>query len=166
MKTELSIDNDFIIDKAKVSWFAKFVLITLVVISWAIPIIVTIIALTKDIDMTFGIIFSYLLFGGIGTYLFRAFLWNTYGREIFTTLKNDKVLYTPDYKLFKGSQQQITTDGLTVELINYDQLGSDSVYGRIRLKNGQDEIKTVLKSKKTDLKNIVENIKTRYNCSE
>lgn len=165
MKTEPLTENDFVIEKAKASWFAKFVLITLMLISWAIPIVATIFALRNDINMSFGIIFSYLLFGGIGIYLFRAFLWNTYGQEIFK-LNNDEILYTPDYRLFKGSLQKIRTDGLTAELIDYDESDSDSIYGRIRLTNGQDEIKTVLKSRKTDLKIIIDNIKTQCNQGE
>ena len=162
MKTEPLTDNDLVIEKEKVSWFAKFVLLTLVLISWTIPIVTTIFALTNDIDMTFGVLFTYLLFGGIGIYLFRSFLWNTYGREIFT-LDNDEIIYTPDYKLFKGSQQKITADGLTAELIDYDESDFNSIHGRIRLTSGQNEIITVLKSRKTDLEKIVENIKTRYN---
>ena len=161
MRTITTINPDRIeIDHANTPWVIRAILNLILAICGLIPILVTYFVLTKGDGPHFGIFISYLIFWGLGFYLLRIALWNTFGKEIIT-LEQDKISYLADYKYFKDGLKELKIKNLDIQIIYEDTM--DIHVGRLRISNQESEIETVLKSSLTDLELIKEKIKTRYN---
>lgn len=59
---------------------------------------------TTTIESPFGFFIGFLLFSLCSLYIFRLFLWNSYGREIYSINGNEITSYN-DYGLMKDNQQ-------------------------------------------------------------
>ncbi len=107
-----------------------------------------------------GLVFSFILFWGIGIYLLRVILWNTYGQELLT-LKKEKIAYVADYNYFKDGKRQIGVENLMTKII-YEG-GQDNTLGRLYIYNKKEVLETVLQTNISDLIQIENDIKSRYN---
>lgn len=149
-----------IIKSSKSSLFVRITLLFLILVSLIIPIISTIIIFVVFGEFHFGNIFSFLIFWGIGFYLTRIFLWNTFGSEILT-LKHDKIKYVADYKFFKDSNMEIELDTISISYI--ESIDSKTKYRQLILSTPTNSIQTVLKMTITEYEKIEKLITTRYN---
>ena len=140
-----------------------FIMITLTLllsILTLIPIAVTFFVYTYGDGPHIGIAFSFILCWGVGFYLLRVTLWNSVGREILT-LNPEKISYIADYKLFRDGRQEITTKDLETEIIYEDK--PNKPLGRLRLKNKTTSIETTIQTTLTEMEELINEIKTRYN---
>ena len=139
--------------------FSLIILILLLIFSIIVPIIGTIL-LTINNNFQIGLIFSFVIFWGIGFYWLKLLLWNLYGKEILT-LYIDKLCYTADYKLFKGEQKIISNDNLKINIQEY----KDGM-GTLHIENDSNVIETVLKTDLLILKDICNSINSIYSKSK
>lgn len=163
MRTKTTINPDRIeIDHVNTPRAIRAILTLILAICVLIPILVTYFAFAKGDGPHFGLFVSFLIFWGLGVYLLRILLWNTYGKEIIT-LEQDKISYLADYKYFKDGLKELKIKNLDIQIIYEDSM--DIHVGRLRILNQESEIETVLKSSLTDLELIKEKIIARYNNS-
>lgn len=161
MTSQIQIsDNTITIVGAKSPLLVRTILTLVISISGLIPILVMTYMMTIGDGLHFGLAISIIIFWGLGFYLLRIILWNTYGKEILN-LDQNKIQYFADYKFFKDGRQELTPDKIEVEIINENSL--DSGNGRLRITNSINCIEMILPSRLTDLELIREKIKTRYN---
>ncbi|MCC5916616.1 MAG: hypothetical protein JJU02_04740 [Cryomorphaceae bacterium] len=76
------------------------------------------------------------------------------------TLKQDKILYIADYRLFIDGKQEIEVNNLEAEII-YKSDSNDQM-GTLRLKNNATMIETVAQASVSDLDEIKNKILMRY----
>lgn len=72
----------------------------------------------NDGEITF-IIAAFIISGIMASYLFRLFLWNKYGKEVFIIKDNTFICYY-DYKLFRKHFQEIKFNTINIYFI-YNQ---------------------------------------------
>lgn len=161
MTSQIQItDNQITILSSRTPLFIRTVLTFIISICGLIPILVAIYMMTIGDGLHFGLAISIIIFWGLGFYLLRILLWNTYGKEILN-LDQNKIQYLADYKLFKDGRQELTPDKIEIEIINENSFDSEN--GRLRIKNRVNCIEMMLSSQLTDLELIKEKINTRYN---
>lgn len=140
--------------------FIRIVLNLTLLIVILIPLAVSFFVVNNGDVPSIGIAFSFIICWGVGFFLLRVTLWNSGGREILT-LDPEKISYIADYTLFKDGRQEITTEDLETEIIYEDE--PNKPFGRLRLRNESTSIETVLQTTITELEEIRNEIKTRYN---
>jgi hypothetical protein len=153
-------DNERIIASESSSLFARVFLLLITIVSILIPFGATIVISISDIGFNIGILVSYALFWGIGVFLFRVFLWNSFGQEIIT-LQDDKIIYIADYRFFKDGRSEISTDGIEAISVHSESKGLELV--KIKISNGKSSIETVSPIPINDADKFINEIKTRYN---
>jgi len=72
-------------------------------ISAILPFIVIYIAINNAVDIGFGIIISFIIFGYVSYFFLRRYFWNKYGKE-FYMIEMDKFTYYYDYKYFRSTK--------------------------------------------------------------
>ncbi|MEZ5071254.1 MAG: hypothetical protein R2751_09850 [Bacteroidales bacterium] len=152
----ISLKDEYIVSSEPSPLFARILLLAITIISFLFPIIVTVVIAITEIQYQIGFIVTYMIFWGIGIFLFRAFLWNTYGKEIITC-HNDKVSYVADYKYFRDGSCDIPAENLNVYILKRD------AKGLIRLSSGDISIQTVSLLPIIELEQIKKEIESRYN---
>lgn len=140
--------------------FIRIVLTLILIILTLIPLAATFFVLTYGDGPHIGIVFSFILFWGVGFYLLRLTLWNSVGREILN-LEPKRISYIADYRLFKDGRQEISTTDLETEIIYEDE--PNNPLGRLSLKNKTTSIETVIQTRIAELEELKKEIKTRYN---
>jgi hypothetical protein len=160
-QTQVNIDGyRLIITTNKSPLIVRLIFAFLLVVSFLIPLVAIYFAINYVDGLQFGLIITFLIFWGIGYYILRLFLWNTYGQEILT-LNSENVSYVADFKFFKDGYQELDTKDLSAEVI-LDQNSSESK-GHLKIQNKSSFIETVLKTKKADLDMLRHEIDKRYN---
>ncbi|NCP85604.1 MAG: hypothetical protein GW823_12125 [Bacteroidetes bacterium] len=137
----------------------KIILAIFLVICILMPIGATIFSFGES-GLHIGIVFSFILFWGIGFYLLRVILWNTFGQETLL-LNTKKILYLADYKYFKDGKREIGIKNLTIKIIYENQ--KNKTVGRLFLFNETEQLETVLQTNILVLIEIVNKIKAHYN---
>ncbi len=56
------------------------------------------------------------VFSLLGFFLLRLFLWNSYGKEVIE-INDSSLTYYADYYWFKGNQQQLSMEELTIDFV-------------------------------------------------
>ncbi|MFL9838566.1 hypothetical protein ABS768_13715 [Flavobacterium sp. ST-75] len=97
--------------------FFKVVLLS--VASFPIIMILGALILSDKIESPFGFFIAFVVFGLLSLFLFRLFLWNTYGREIYT-ISNTEYTSVNDYGWFKDNPKSITSI-TTLEVVFIDR---------------------------------------------
>jgi hypothetical protein len=149
-------NNEIIISSEPSPLIARIILKLIIIISALIPIAAAIAMVISEIDFYFGVLISFILFWGIGIYLIKVFLWNKYGREILS-YQPDKISYMADYKYFKDSICEISTDNLEASKVEKE---SGVI---IKISNGDLTIMTVVPITIKEAENIIMETKTLYN---
>lgn len=149
-------NNEIIISSQPSPLIARIILKFIIIISALIPIAAVIAMIISEIGFHFGVLISFILFWGIGIYLIRVFLWNKFGREILS-YQPDKISYLADYKYFKDSIREISTDNLDASKVEKE---SGVI---VKFSNGESTIMTVLPITLKEAENIIMETKTRYN---
>ena len=153
-------DSKLTISAKKPPLLIRIVLALFLLILFLIPLAGTVFSLTYADGLQIGLIFSFILFWGVGFYLLRLILWNSFGQEVLT-MNSEKILYFADYRLYKVGRQEIGTKGLVTEII-YDDEPNKSL-GRLILKNKAMMIETVLQAPINELEELKSELETRYN---
>lgn len=146
------------IKAAQSTKITRIILQIFMTISFAMPIIATIIAIFI-LELKPGILITYLIFGGTGYFFLKLFLWNKYGKEIFH-LETDKIVYEADYKLFKGNKKEIKSIGFTLTIKESE--GTTGKLGTITLTNKEINIESVIKVPVKELIEIKDKIEKYY----
>lgn len=154
--------SQLIISVKKAPIFIRIILMLFLTVLILIPVAVMFFVLNYGDGFHIGIALSFILCWGVGFYILRVTLWNMVGREVLT-LNPERILYIADYRLFKDRRQEITTENLETEIIYENELNKS--FSRLRLKNKSTNIETVIPTKITELEEIRNEIKIRYNCA-
>lgn len=113
IKSRFEIENNgFVLLSSKMKQVPKIIFIFFISIAFLIPILATIIAISSEDGIKFGIIITFILFWGSGIYLTRLLLWNVYGREVFQ-IEKGRLNYHVDYKYFKDNSKDINLSEAT-----------------------------------------------------
>ena len=150
---QIKFDNNLlVIEIEKVPMIIKFILNFLLAICILMPIVVTYVLFYSG--LTIGILISYAFFWGIGFFILRFVLWNTYGQEVIT-FKRDRITYYADFKLFKDGLRTIKNREITYEI--FEEIKEK---GRLIIENETEKIETSIKIPIKDLLILIEKIKT------
>jgi len=153
---QIKLDNkSLVIEIEKVPIGIKLILTFLLAICVLMPIVVTYVFFYSG--LTVGILISYAFFWGIGFFILRFVLWNTYGQEVITFNK-DKVDYYADFKLFKDGRRSIENREITFDII--EEIEGK---GRLIIENGTKKIESSIKTPIKDLMMLIEKMKTTPN---
>jgi hypothetical protein len=136
----------------RTSLFVKTFIISLTIIFFFTPLAITAFVIMSEIELNFGIVFSYLLCWGSGVYFIRLFLWNSYGKEIIE-LENDRITYYSDYKYFKDGHKSISNYKIEIKEIEVD-MGKKGI---LKISNDVVNFETTIKLNLSELSNIVNN---------
>lgn len=149
---QIKFDNNLlVIEIEKVPRVIKFILMLLLTICFLTPIIVTYTLFYSGLGI--GILISYAFFWGIGFFILRFVLWNTYGQEVITFNK-DRIVYYADFKLFKDKPRVIKNQKITYVI--FEEINEK---GRLIIENKTEKIETSIKTPVKDLKILIEKIR-------
>ncbi len=118
-----------------------------------------------------GTLLGVLLFGLIANGLFRIYLWNSYGKEIFIFDKN-RINRIYDYKLFKGKTEVFEFNRIDFKIFEESQMqtkNTESVLDEVEVaytqksdylifQTEQLEIRGLLKLQRNDIEKVYEEI--------
>ncbi|MBK5721869.1 hypothetical protein JGH11_13395 [Dysgonomonas sp. Marseille-P4677] len=91
---------------AKKKRYARYILLTTASVIFLIPVIIILVLfLPSGEPLQFGILFSFIISWLCGGYLFRLYLWNTYGREVYV-FGTRKLTYYANYRLMKDRYKE------------------------------------------------------------
>jgi len=110
----------------------------------------------------FGSLIATGLFGLLGFYLLRVFLWNSYGKEVISFNQNN-VIYEADYKWFKDGKKikDIDSPNYSIRSIGYE----DENFGSLVISSDQYSIESVIKMPTEQLEDLILKLKTTANSS-
>src|SRR5690606_18335443 len=134
-------DSKLTIFARKAPIIIRIFLVLIITVLALIPFAIVYFVFSDGNGLHIGIAFSFMLCWGIGFYVLRLFLWNSYGREILILNKNN-IIYLADYRLYKDGKRKIGTKNLEIEIINEND--PKLSLGRLRLKNKSSSIETNL----------------------
>lgn len=97
---------ELIVNTKPVSRFVTTVLFILTIMTFSLPILIGGAIISSGSGIRLGIIIAFGLFMLVGVFLYRAYLWNAYGREVFV-LKPNSVKYYCDYKRFQERKTEL-----------------------------------------------------------
>lgn len=82
---------------------------TILFIIAAIPLFIILAILFSEgkIESPFGFFLGFIFLGGISFFLFRLFLWNSYGKETYI-ITNNEFTAVNDYKWFKDNKRAVS----------------------------------------------------------
>jgi hypothetical protein len=108
----------------------------------------------------FGFLIGIGIFGLIGFYLLRVFLWNSYGKEVISISQNN-ITYEADYKWFKDGKKikNIDSPNYSIRPIGYE----DENFGALVISSEQDCIESVIKMPNEQLEDLILKLKTVAN---
>jgi len=153
------VGNKLIIKGSKSPLPIRITLIAVLLICLMIPIAATFLLMSERKGPHLGIFLSFLFFWGIGFYLLRIILWNTFGREILT-LEDDKISYEADYRFFIDGKQNISTENIEVVAIPTQSEATN--LGILVFSNENQHIDTVLGAPLDKMMDIAAEINKRY----
>lgn len=128
------------------------------ILSVSLPLMGMILHLASGKGMHIGFVIGLFVFGLLGFYLLRVFLWNTYGKETIT-FTADTIAYVADYGWFKDGKKERATseiEGFAIRRVGYE----DDNKGTLVLE-GKDPIFCVAKLPNEELVEVLENL-TRF----
>ena len=121
-------------------------------ISFTLPLSGIIVSLSLGKPFHFGYLIGLLLFGLIGFYLLRVFLWNTFGKEIIE-LNIPNVNYEANYGWFTDGKRLINTEVInyTIKPIGYVEDGN----GVLIIGDDKEEIESVVKMPISQIEELI-----------
>ncbi len=133
--------NQLIINGQKSPLLIRATLIFIILICAVIPIIAIIALIAEEKGPHFGIFIIFIFFWGIGFYLLRIILWNTFGKEVLT-FENDSLLYEADYRFFKDGKKFISNKFLEISIVPVVE--KQISFGTFQFSDSEKSIETVL----------------------
>lgn len=88
-----------------------FLLVSIII--FLMPLVAIIFLVNQGEDIGFGFFITTLISSFVSFYLFKFFLWNKYGKEIFT-IKDNTFTYYYDYKIFKDHYKQVEFNSIRI----------------------------------------------------
>ncbi len=150
--------NQVIIKSSKSPLAIRITLIVILLICILIPIVATISIMSERKGLHIGIFIAFLFFWGIGFYMLRLILWNTFGREIIT-LEKDTLTYEADFRYFRDGKNLISTKKLEVAAIPIDD---EKNLGILLFTSCDQQLASVLKVPIQRLTEIATEINKKY----
>lgn len=102
---------------------ARAFMLLVAVISVALPLMGIIMRASSGKGMHIGLVIGLFVFGLMGFYLLRFFLWNTYGKETLT-FTDERITYVADYGWFKDGRKEVAMSelvGFAIRRIGYKE---------------------------------------------
>ena len=134
-------NNQLIIKGRKSPFAIRATLTVVLLICILIPIIVATSLMSERKGPHIGLFLGFFFLWGLGFYLLRIILWNTYGREVLT-FESDKIIYEADYGFFKDGKTIISTTNIELTAIPYanEKIKTKRVK-KLNITNGLAEVK-------------------------
>ncbi len=139
--------TDFVINMPKSPFIIRFVLVFFATVGFVFPILVVVLASINGTKIGFGILFSFLIGFGVGIYLTRLILWNTYGSE-HIKISSLGLEYYCDYRLFKDNRKHLKLKNLFFQKANTNMM----------MKNNDETINTSITLSDKMLDELIDNI--------
>jgi hypothetical protein len=146
----------FSISTKKSPLFVQIVILIFMIMSASFPIIGLIINFVTKSQLKFGLILSFILFGGISIYLFRIFCWNKFGKEIYEFDKKE-LKYYADYRYFKDGRKSIDFKDLKIKVNEFKDLNDE--YGQLEIYNDNEKIESCVKTSLIELIDLKDRLK-------
>lgn len=153
-------DNRIIIIGKKSALAARAFLWFLIAFCSLLPVVVTITQIAIGNGLHFGLFVMFLLFWGMAFILFRAVIWNTYGREIIE-LSDNTISYTADYKFFKGNQRTFNVEETGFQTDEFFESKNVKNY-TLAFKTSDQPFNTALNLDADEFCKIVKELEKRY----
>tara|TARA_R110002050_G_scaffold68995_2_gene149408 strand:+ start:680 stop:1165 length:486 start_codon:yes stop_codon:yes gene_type:complete len=135
-------ENQVIIKSSKSPLAIRITLIVILLICFLIPIAATMSIMFERKGPHIGIFLAFLFFWGIGFYMLRLILWNTFGREIIT-IEKDTIIYEADFRYFRDGKSVISSKELEVRVIPIEEEKTN--LGILLFTSGDQQLASVLK---------------------
>ncbi|SRX76100.1 hypothetical protein AEQU3_03098 [Aequorivita antarctica] len=153
------IGNQLFIKGNKSPIVVRITLIIVLLICLLIPIAITITLMSERKGPHFGIFLSFIFFWGIGFYMLRIILWNTFGREVLT-FEDDKISYEADYRYFRDGKTSISTKD--IEVVAVPTIDESAKLGILIFTNENQHIDTVLRVPFDKMTELAAEVNNRY----
>jgi len=140
--------------------FARGLILFFAIISILLPVGGMIGSMANGNRFHIGFLITTGIFGLIGFYLLRVFLWNSYGKETIVFSKN-QVTYEADYKWFKDGKKTQNFESLefSIKPIGYQE---DNI-GTLVIESNEDCIESVVKMPNKELDSLILELKQVLN---
>lgn len=99
--------NHIIITSHKSPLFTRIPILILAILCALLPLISLVLRLKEGLGLHIVYVPIFLVCGAATYFFIKILLWNTYGKEILQ-LHKSTIVYTPDYKYFKGKSFTIS----------------------------------------------------------
>ena len=114
--------NTIILYVKKSPLIIRAIFLIISILFFLLPISGMALAMQNGSPLKIGYLIGIGLGGLLGFYIFRIYLWNSFGKEIII-FNNNEVSYEADYRLFKDGKKDKTFDVLTYSItpIGYEE---------------------------------------------
>jgi len=153
-------DNNLTLTSKPSPLFVRILILFFSLTSILVPIGGMVGSMINGYRFHFGFLMSIGIFGVLGFYLLRVFLWNSYGKEVILFTQNN-VTYEADYKWFKDGKKikNIDFPNYSIRPIGYE----DENFGALIIDSEQDCIESVIKMPNEQLEDLIIKLKTVAN---
>jgi energy-coupling factor transporter transmembrane protein EcfT len=149
-------DNTLILKVKKAPIFMRGIMFLISFLSFILPLIGIIIAISLGNKFHFGFLIGVGFFGLIGFYLLRISLWNTYGEETIK-FNSSEIEYEANYGWFKDGKK---INNIDKPVYSIKQIGYvDDKKGALVLEEGNIKIESVVKIPINQLEELIEILK-------
>lgn len=99
-------ENQLTLKVKKAPYYIRIVFLIIAILFFTIPLIGLIFNTTLGGDFHVGFLIGMFLFGILGIYILRIYLWNTRGVEVLMWTE-DNISYYADYGIFKDGKKEL-----------------------------------------------------------
>jgi len=157
-KVENDYNLDLVIKTDKAPLSIRLFLGIFMIIGFLTPLIVLIFSFYSDLEIGFSYIITLIIGVGVGFYLLRLILWNTYGKEILK-ITPERVDYHCDYRYFKGNKKILEGSPFRIKPI----FGYKAIYGKLNIENDSDSLTTNIDIDKDSIFGLIDILEERLN---
>lgn len=139
--------------------FIRYFILLFAVICILLPITGLVLSMLVGDGFHFGFLFGIAIFGLLGSYMLKIFLWNSFGKEIISFNENS-VEYSVDYRWFKSEKSFPATSGLffIINSVGYEE----DKQGVLVIKSNDSILETATRFHLDDLKILVDQLNASF----
>lgn len=160
MKQYQLINKTLILEVKQSNIIIRGTLFFLAFTSFLLPLMGLMFSILDGKGFHVGFVIGIFLFGLIGVYLLRIFLWNTYGKEIIH-FHDSKIEYITDYRWFKDVNINIESNNIVLLIKKTEQ--DINQKGTLIIERGNEKIESVITMPIHQIEEIIEKLQPLIN---
>lgn len=142
----------------KSPFIIRIIFLIISILFFLLPISGMIAAILNGDPLKFGYFIVIGLSGLLGFYIFRIYLWNSFGKEVIILNKNE-ISYEADYKYFKDGRKLIAFDTIN---FNITSIGyKEENLGLLTIGHEESKIESVVKLPINQLEELIQKIENK-----